>query len=51
MDSYDLHVISGALKWVKPAVHACHSETALGCTVLLVLDSYILRVRMAHCSG
>jgi hypothetical protein len=30
-DTFDF--ISGALKWVKPAVHACRSETALGCTM------------------
>jgi hypothetical protein len=26
-------VNSRALQWVEPAVHACRSETALGCTV------------------
>jgi hypothetical protein len=31
LDSYDLHAISGALQWVKPAVHACRSGTALAC--------------------
>jgi hypothetical protein len=35
LDSYDLHVIGGALHWVKPVVHACRSETALGCTMRL----------------
>jgi hypothetical protein len=29
----ELHVISGAWQWVKPAVHACRSEKAVGRTM------------------
>jgi hypothetical protein len=34
LDSYELHVTSAAIQWVKPAVHACHSETTVGCTMM-----------------
>jgi hypothetical protein len=49
--SHSPWTVRNVVQWVEPAVHACRSETALGCTMWEALPQQVKQAKLPHRMG